>query len=131
MAKQRDQKIDTTAPSASLGHNPFGALAGLKAALPEAPTSTTPQPPKAVQPLFGPKVVVRLQRKGHGGKSVTMVSGVLPGQREGVCKTLKTRLGCGARVDGDDVVLQGDLVDRALEAVAALGAKTVVRGTSK
>ena len=50
--------------------------------------------------------------------TVTVVSGVLPAYREDIATALKKALGTGARVDGDDVVVQGDLVDRTLAALA-------------
>ncbi|MBM4279287.1 MAG: translation initiation factor [Deltaproteobacteria bacterium] len=78
---------------------------------------------------FLDKVVVRHERKGHGGKTVTVVSGIAPAARDALCGALKKALGCGARVEGDDVVLQGELVDRAIAFLQARGAKKLVRGS--
>jgi translation initiation factor 1 len=126
------KKIPTDSAPTTLGHNPFGALQGLRGVMPDGPSSSpapapTPAPAKAVE--FAEKVVVRHERKGHGGKTVTVVSGVLPAARDVLCAAMKKALGCGARVDGDDVVLQGELVDRAVAFVQARGAKKVVRGS--
>jgi translation initiation factor 1 len=129
------KKIPTDQPPSSLGHNPFSGLQGLRAALPTSPSATADAsvtPPPTVEKAskeFLDKVVVRHERKGHGGKTVTVVSGIAPSAREGICGALKKSLGCGARVDGDDVVLQGELVDRAIAFLQARGAKKVVRGS--
>jgi translation initiation factor 1 len=78
---------------------------------------------------FLDKVVVRHERKGHGGKTVTVVSGVAVAARGDVCSALKKSLGCGARIDGDDVILQGELVDRVVAFLQARGARKIVRGS--
>lgn len=131
-----DQAATSTSPSSS----PFSALAGLRSQLPEATTTamnagaaavTAARTPDAakVPARFGEKVVVRLERKGHGGKAVTVVSGVLAGPRDDVMVELKKKLGTGARVDGDDIVVQGDVVDRVIAFLQAAGAKKIVRGS--
>ena len=126
------KKIPTGQEPSSLGHNPFAGLQGLRAALPEVPVpaaAATASPSSSkVTKEFLEKVVVRHERKGHGGKTVTLVSGVAPAARDGICASLKKALGCGARVDGDDIVLQGELVDRAIVWLEARGAKKLIRG---
>lgn len=88
------------------------AAAGLEAsaAAAEAPDAPT-DAPSAVEPRFATKVVVRRTRKGRGGRTVTLVQGVEAGHAE-VAGLLKRKLGTGARVEGDDVVVQGDQVER-------------------
>ena len=114
--------------------SPFAALAGLREQLPAATTTamtataateTARKPPVR----FGEKVVVRLERKGHGGKTVTVVSGVLSSARDEVMGELKKKLGTGARDDGDDIVVQGDVVDRVIALLQAAGAKKVIKGS--
>jgi translation initiation factor 1 len=90
-----------------------------------AATETARKPPVR----FGEKVVVRLERKGHGGKTVTVVSGVLSSARDEVMGELKKKLGTGARDDGDDIVVQGDVVDRVIALLQAAGAKKVIKGS--
>ncbi len=111
--------------------SPFAALGALRASLPDVPIvePSSSSSSSASPALFSPKVVVRKEKKGHGGKTVTIVSGVLPSALDEVCKLLKSKLGCGARVEGDDVVIQGDLSDRVAVAVEALGARKIVRGS--
>ncbi|MFT5287081.1 MAG: translation initiation factor 1 [Planctomycetota bacterium] len=61
------------------------------------------------------KVVVRREKKGRGGKTVTRVTGIdMPGQQLDELKREMTRaLGCGGTIDVDDIVVQGDLTERA------------------
>lgn len=120
------------ASSTPLSTSPFAALAAVRASLPDVPiaepaSSTSPAAKEAAK--FGPKVVVRKEKKGHGGKTVTVVSGVLAPHLDDICGALKTKLGSGARIDGDDIVVQGDLVERVDAALVALGAKKIVRGS--
>ena len=124
-----------TAHDDNLKTNPFGGLAALKATLPAAAPAPSAERGEQVErtekkkpPEFGQKVVVRHERKGHGGKTVTVVEGILPAARAGLVQELKRKLGCGAREEDGTVVLQGDLVDRAARWLEARGAR-VVRGS--
>lgn len=126
--------VDGTS-SAPLSTSPFAALAAVRASLPAGPdvpvaeASSTSAAPTKEAAKFGPRVVVRKEKKGHGGKTVTVVSGVLAAHLDDICGALKTKLGSGARIEGDDIVVQGDLVDRVDVALVALGAKKIVRGS--
>jgi len=127
-------KDKSKAPSAQPLNNPFGALQALKASLPSAPESATASATaSAAEPTkdrrFAEKVVVRKEKKGHGGKTVTVVSGVVAACRSEMATALKKALGTGAREDGDDIVMQGDLVDRVIAALEKEGARTIVRGS--
>lgn len=97
----------------------FGALAGLRDQLPSAPAPTAPTPAAAPPAPRGPaRAVVRLERKGRGGKEATVIEklDLAPAALATWCKELKSALGCGGVVEGDAIVLQGDLRAR-LEAV--------------
>lgn len=104
----------------------LAALAALRAELPAGPGPAGPGPtgpgptgPGAPPPPKGPaRAVVRLERKGRGGKEATVIEklGLAPAELERWCKELKAALGCGGVVDGEAIVLQGDLRPR-LEAV--------------
>jgi translation initiation factor 1 len=107
--------------------SPFAKLAGLRDQLPAGP-ATQPKKEKPPPKLFAEKVVVRFTRKGHGGKTVTVVTGVLPHALEPFCSELKKALGCGARVEDGAIVLQGELVERAALFLEKKGAAKVVRG---
>lgn len=122
-----------------LTHNPFASLRGsLGPVEEEAHAETaTPTEPLSTQPtLSGGSVIVRRERKGHGGKTVTVadLSRVEWGQNHDlgqVAKSLRKALGAGARAQDQCITVQGDQVER----VAAFftenfGAK-VVLGTRK
>ncbi|HRE92504.1 MAG TPA: translation initiation factor, partial [Myxococcota bacterium] len=92
--------------------NPFAALAALRASLPEGPAPRADAAPAGTPPKKGPaKAVVRLERKGRGGKDVTVVEqlGLDGKELEVWLKALKGQLGCGGVVEGTALVLQGDL----------------------
>lgn len=74
------------------------------------------------------KMVLRVQRRGMGGKTVTMLTcqGLAPNQLGPLAKELRKSLGCGSRIDGDDIVLQGDVAERAARWLSARGAKKIV-----
>lgn len=110
-----------------LKHNPFAALrpsgkparpdptpAGRGARDTAASGGTAGSGDKAAG---GTRAVVRREKKGRGGKTVTRVSGleVRGPALEEFARDMKRALGCGATVDGDDVLLQGALTERAAE----------------
>lgn len=107
--------------------NPFAKLASLRDRLP--PGQAPKAPVKKELPLFLEKVVVRHTRKGHGGKTVTVVSGVAAHALEAIASEMKKAMGCGARVEDGAVVLQGDLVERAVAWLEKKGAAKIVRGS--
>ena len=77
------------------------------------------------------KLVVRRERKGHGGKTATRVEGLSGSTREleEAVREVKRALGCGASLDGRDVVVQGDQGERLLAFLAERGARKVVVGS--
>ena len=76
------------------------------------------------------KITLRRERKGHGGKTVTIVAGLRldPRRLERIARGLRRALGAGATVDGDLVVVQGDLMARVQPWLAAHGARRIVAG---
>jgi translation initiation factor 1 len=116
-------------------NNPFGGLGTLKApSMPEiveppvavAPSSTAPSPVAA----YAGKLVVRRERKGHGGKTVTLLQGVAmpPGELADLARELGKALGTGARADGADIVISGDQSARIESWLRERGARNVVQG---
>ena len=66
---------------------------------------------------------LRLEKKGRGGKAVTVVDG-LPDNAvflKDLCQELKRLCGTGGTVDAGSVELQGDLRDRIRVALRAKG----------
>jgi translation initiation factor 1 len=122
--------------------NPFAALSALKDKLPAGPAPQTAAPSRVIDPLVaaasaatsakpGPaRAVVRMERKGRGGKEVTIVDklGVAPAELERWAKELKQALGTGGAVDGDTIVLQGDVRPRVAALLEQRGVKKVTLG---
>ena len=108
-----------------LFYNPFGALRGKLGDLPAGPAPRTPAPPK------GPaRAVVRMERKGRGGKEVTVIEQLElpPRELEAWLTDLKGALGCGGAIEGATLVLQGDQRKRVPDLLTARGARKVVVG---
>jgi len=105
-------------------NNPFGVLQGKLAELPQGPA---PRQPEKKGPA---RAVVRMERKGRGGKEVTLVEQLdLPGKElEHWLKSLKTSLGCGGAIEGGALVLQGDQRKRLPALLEARGVRKVITG---
>lgn len=124
MAQKKKPDIDTTGSG-------FGGTLGdlLKArgfeapALPEAP----PPPPAAAPTLAACTVRITHSRRDRGGKTVTLVEGLTPlgDGLDAVARDLRKSLGCGGVMEGEVLVLQGDLRERARDWLVAAGAKSV------
>jgi translation initiation factor 1 len=74
--------------------------------------------------------VVRRERKQRGGKTVTRVARLELGAEELklLARAMAKGLGCGAKVEGEDIIVQGDQVERAARWLERRGARRVVRG---
>jgi len=64
----------------------------------------------------GRNVIVRLDRKGRGGKSVTLIEGlrITAKEREKLLRELKARLGTGGTLKDTSIEIQGDHCDAIL-----------------
>ena len=72
------------------------------------------------------RVTVRLDRKARGGKSVTVIEGLMmPRQeRDEFLKRLKTRLGTGGTINAEDALeIQGDQRGPVVTVLEKLGYK--------
>jgi translation initiation factor 1 len=76
------------------------------------------------------KIVLRREKKGRGGKVTTVVEGIKrpPSALERIARDLKRALGCGATVEGDTIVVQGDMAARIEPWLTTRGAKKIVIG---
>jgi translation initiation factor 1 len=110
--------------------NPFEKLAALRDQLPPGPAPSAQVKKSGPDPLAG-KLVVRHERKGRAGRTVTLVQGVALKTEalEEFARDMKKALGCGATLEDGDIVLQGDIVDRVVAYLEKKGAARVVRGT--
>jgi translation initiation factor 1 len=112
--------------------SPFASLAALATTLPQGPAPAV-EPEAAPRPGPGPfsgKVVVARSKKGRGGKAVTTIAGVRmdPEALASLARELRTALGCGATVEGEEIVVQGEQQARVKTLLAARGARTIVLG---
>ncbi len=111
--------------------SPFAALAALRDKLPAQEGDAAPAGDgvgrRKAEPKGPARAVVRLERKGRGGKEATIVEKLAlpPAELERWCKELKASLGCGGVVDGDSIVLQGDLRPRLEKVLLARGVRKV------
>lgn len=111
--------------------NPFAALKALRDSLPSKPeqekAAPAAKPPKAKGPA---RAVVRIERKGRGGKEATIVEKLELSATELArwLKELKSALGCGGVVEDDALVLQGDQRERVASWLEKQGVGKVIRG---
>lgn len=71
------------------------------------------------------------ETSGRGGRTVTAVAlKPQPDERTAseLAKTMRRALGCGSRVEGARIILQGDIQDRAKQWLESYGVKKVVLG---
>lgn len=117
-----------TSPTGRPG-NPFEKLRATLGPLPPGPATPPPSAP-APYPHARERVTVRLERAGHGGKSVTRVEGpgLVGADLSALAKELARALGLGARVEEGELLVQGDQRERVGEALRSRGFGDVRRG---
>jgi translation initiation factor 1 len=71
-----------------------------------------------------------MERKGRGGKEATVIEklDLKAAELETWCRELKQALGCGGSVEGDAIVLQGDLRKRVAPVLEKRGVGRVILG---
>ena len=125
MAKKRN---DRSASGPGVSSNPFAdALANALGV--EAPQSSERMAwNEDEEALDGPGskwVHIGFEKKGRGGKTVTLVTFQNPASDAAEwAKKVKTRLGVGGSVDSDGIVLQGDVRTKVEAYLKAEGYKT-------
>jgi len=101
-------RVSTTAVQGAA----LGSLGDLLrgAGLRDEGTDAEPPPPESQASAERGRLLLRRERKGRGGKTVTLVSGLTlaPEETRALCRRLRKGLGCGASVEGQLLVLQGD-----------------------
>ena len=81
--------------------------------------------PQVKIPPSQQRVYVRLERKGRGGKSVTLIEGLKMSVKDGeaLLIQLKTRLGTGGALKNDVFEIQGDHCDVIIALLQGMGYK--------
>ncbi len=130
MGKKRPSGEGPSAPERPF-HDPF---AKLRERLPEGWTAPAPPPAAAATPapLAAPaRAVVRIERKGRGGKDATVVEKLAlpPAALESWLDEAKRALGCGGAVEDGALVLQGDQRERIARWLERRGVRKVTVGT--
>jgi translation initiation factor 1 len=117
--------------------SPFAALGSLDSKQPQpappspSPSQLTKNPAAAVPALQGNTPVrVGRERKGRGGKTVSLIMGVMSREsgRQALLKLLKSKLGTGGALEDDTIIIQGDHRERIVEILTELGYKAKVAG---
>lgn len=126
MSSVEDMSANDKKPTGS----PFAKLAALREALPPGTAPATEQAATTATKAAPARAVVRMERKGRGGKEVTVVEklGLTEGELAQWCRMLKAALGCGGHVEGENVVLQGDLRSRIEPVLRGRGVAKVTIG---
>jgi len=80
--------------------------------------------PKVAGPTKA-RAIVRLDRKGRGGKSVTIIEGLSISTKdsEKLLKQLKAKLGTGGTVKNGSLEIQGDHCDTVIAELTRIGCK--------
>jgi translation initiation factor 1 len=118
------------APAQAPLSNPFAALAALRP-VDAAPAAAAPAAAPATKPAADPKLparaVVAVERKGRGGKTVTLVThlGLSNDALDAWVTEMKRSLGCGGTREDDAIALQGDQRERAIDWLTRKGVRKV------
>jgi translation initiation factor 1 len=137
MGRRKRERVEVD--DGPLTNNPFAAL-GTEQSLPEddsvgsaearedAGSGATTERTRPA--LLTGRIVVRREKKGRGGKTVTVVEGVQgpPQARAELLRSLRRALGVGGNVDGERLVLSGADTARVSAWLRDNGAERVVVG---
>jgi translation initiation factor 1 len=135
MGRDRKKKKKSDAGWADPASGFGSAFAGLSLGveLPKGPSVAEPNSDEtkseaeAHPPTLPKRAVLRIERKGHGGKEVTLVThlGLNESESSSWCKELRRELGCGGHVDGETLVFHGDQRERLATLLEARGVKRI------
>lgn len=117
----------TDAPAQAPLSSPFAALAALRPADAPATAPPAPAPKPAADPKLPARAVVAVERKGRGGKTVTLIThlGLSTDALDQWVTEMKRSLGCGGTREDDAIALQGDQRERAIEWLTRKGVRKV------
>ena len=108
MAKKKMQKLDLSNFFTSQQDEGFKVLSDTDEQVTE---------PEVNLPSNAQKLTVRKEKKGRGGKTVTVVEGYQgnPQTLEALCKKVKQQCGVGGSVDRKTFIIQGDKADQVVK----------------
>lgn len=89
------------------------------------PEDSTPAP---ADPIPAKDILhVSIDRKGHKGKTATIIDGFTSGDDAvaSLASTLKQRLGLGGSARGGEILIQGNVADKVKALLTSLGYKVV------
>lgn len=127
--KNKRKKLGGDEDAQGFGHNPFAAALGLEPPEPEDTPVTTVQSDGFDWSTVS-KVVLRRERKGRGGKTVTLVQGLedVPADAlDDLAATIKKSLSVGVSAEPGQLVVQGDQRSRLQPVIEELGVNKVVQ----
>lgn len=132
-AEPGDASASKREPSTEEERRPPGHASSPPRATSTEPAPTVPPKSKsAQQPVASAaeRIVVRRERKGHGGKAVTIAAGAgLDGHDvEQLARDAAKALGTGARVEDGALVVQGEQIERLIAWLSARGFTSLSRG---
>lgn len=131
---RKKERRSSAGPADSAGPSGLGALLAAKGLAgsdapdePEAPLEEGGAATEAT--LAGQaRAVLRMERKGRGGRTVTVVDALDVGILDAVARDLRKALGCGTAVEGDAVIVQGDQRARLEVWLLERGVRKVISG---
>ena len=129
MGKRKKQQQQEPVPQGPATTSLGGLLAGLGFEATEEPPAPEPEPTSDELDLATqPKLVLRMERKGRGGKTVTLIEQLRADAagRAALAKRVAKALGTGCRVEDEALVVQGDVRDRLRTWLRDQGARKVV-----
>lgn len=85
------------------------------------------EPKEMAGKTYNDKVRVYIEKKGRGGKTVTLVKGLslAAPQLDDLCKELKGKCGVGGKREGKDIMIQGDQRQKVIKTMIDKGYKDV------
>lgn len=93
-------------------------------------TEAAPQPEADTLPPEKQKLIVGIDRRNRGGKTVTLISGFTGREEDlkALGKELKVKLGVGGSAGNGEILIQGDFRDRATALLQQMGYTRAKRG---
>jgi len=131
LSRKKNPEIDTT--GGGFGGT-LGDLLRARGLAPTGPAAPEPSPPPAADPgadlgasLATCSARITHSRRERGGKTVTLIDGLggLGPALPDLLRDLRRALGCGGTLEAEQVVLQGDVRERARDFLVERGARAV------